>query len=73
MSETMVDKVVETVDYASWYRQLRRLAAQRELDFLIATREGAHRDAFDKGLSPAEELAVLEDLAEWRGCGCGGG
>lgn len=59
--------------YAQWYRALHDLAEQQELAFLISTREGAHGDAYRAGLSPEEELATLEDMAQWRGCGCGGG
>lgn len=59
--------------YETWHRALRRLSVEQELEYLVSLEEGAHGDAFRSGLSPQEELSTLEDMAEWRGCGCGGG
>ena len=61
------------VSYESWLRELVRAAKERELEWLISVESGIHRAAFDKGLSPEEELSTLADMSEWRGCGCGGG
>jgi hypothetical protein len=58
--------------YAAWLSELRRLAQERELEWLVCTGPNAHRAAFDQGLSPGEELGTLHDMSQWRGCGCGG-
>ena len=60
-------------DYDTWFAELRRLAEQRDIAWMIQTDAATHRDAFAKGLSPDEEMTALTDMAEWRGCGCGGG
>lgn len=65
--------IAATQPYARWLAELERLAREQELGWLIGCGADAHRAAFEKGLSPAEELAQLKDMAEWRGCGCGGG
>ena len=59
--------------YASWLAELARLARDEELAWLVSSEPLAHRQAFDDGLSPYEELSALRDMSEWRGCGCGGG
>jgi len=56
-----------------WFAQFARLARERELEWLVRAGSGPHRAAFDRGLSPEEELTALADMSEWRGCGCGGG
>jgi len=61
------------LSYASWLAELARLAKERELEWLVSVGSDIHRAAFDKGLSPDEELAARADMSEWRGCGCGGG
>jgi len=61
------------VSYESWLNELLCAARERELEWLVSVDSGIHRAAFDKGLSPDEELAARADMAEWRGCGCGGG
>jgi hypothetical protein len=61
-----------TVTFDSWMQTLRALAAERGLQWLMDDSGGTHRDGFDRGLSPDEELTALADMAEWRGCGCGG-
>lgn len=60
-------------DYQRWLAELLQLAKTHDVEWLIAPASHTHRAAFDKGLSPEEELAALKDLSEWRGCGCGGG
>ncbi|MET0988074.1 MAG: hypothetical protein ABW034_21970 [Steroidobacteraceae bacterium] len=59
--------------YERWLMELQQLAKMQDMEWLIAPRSDTHRAAFDKGLSPGEELAALKDMSEWRGCGCGGG
>ena len=60
------------VAYEDWLAELRRLAAARDLAWMIARDAQAHRGAFDAGLSADDELNALADMAEWRGCGCVG-
>ena len=59
--------------YETWFAEFARIAQQRELAWLVSTEPDAHRTAFNEGLSPDDELAALERMSEWRGCGCGGG
>ena len=59
--------------YAAWLAEFRRLAEADDLAWLVGLEVGAHRDAYRGAISPAEELQSLADMAEWRGCGCGGG
>lgn len=54
-----------------WYQELQELARRDELRSLISEPDG-HLASYNKGLSPEEELAELEELAEWNGCACGG-
>ena len=61
------------VAYPQWLAQLRELARRDELEWLIAGGDRPHLAAYEAGLSPQEELQELADMAEWRGCGCGGG
>lgn len=61
------------LSYETWLLQLRKLAADQGKDYLVGERPGAHRAAYEQGLSPEEEFTVLADMAQWRGCGCGGG
>ena len=67
----MINKTTTT--YENWIIELKRIAAKRDILWLVSEDTEAHRDAYDKGLSPGDELDVLEDISEWRGCGCGGG
>lgn len=62
-----------TTDFAGWKQQLRELAREQELEWAVGADVEAHRAAYEAGLSPAEELASLADMGQWRGCGCGGG
>jgi hypothetical protein len=58
--------------YKSWTMQLQKLAAERDLEWIVSTKPNAHRTAYESGLSPEEELTALSDMGQWRGCGCGG-
>lgn len=64
---------VTNATFEIWFDELKQAAARRELSWLIASSPESHRKGYDKGLTPDEELNSLADLAEWRGCGCGGG
>ena len=68
-----VDDVPPETSYRAWLDQLIALATQQDIEWIISLEPAAHRESFDKGLSPDEELAGLAAMAEWRGCGCGGG
>lgn len=59
--------------FDAWLEELRQAAARRDLSWLVGCSVESHRKSYDKGLTPDEELDTLADLAEWRGCGCGGG
>ena len=59
--------------YADWFRRFRALAIEADLAWVLAADLAAHAPAWRLGLSPDEELQALKDMAEWRGCGCGGG
>jgi hypothetical protein len=55
--------------YEEWFDEFKRLAIAEDLAWLVSSEGESHKNAFEQGDSPAEEL----DMAEWRGCGCGGG
>lgn len=59
--------------FDQWMAQLRELAEERELQWLVSEPTIQLREAYDGGASPEDELAALAEMAEWRGCGCGGG
>jgi hypothetical protein len=61
------------LSYEQWLSRLLLLAKEQDLEWLVSGETAGHRDAFDRGLSPEEELSALKDMAQWRGCGCGGG
>lgn len=61
------------MSFDDWYAELRTLAVKEEAEWVVAPLAEAHRSGFSEGLSPEEELQQLLDMAEWRGCGCGGG
>lgn len=72
----MVASIINTpplARYETWLSELQLRARERELEWMVCSTHGAHRAAYDSGLSPDEELSALADMAEWRGCGCGGG
>ncbi len=43
------------------------------LKWVVSSDPEGHVASYNRGLTPEEEFAELENLAEWRGCGCGGG
>ena len=59
--------------FDEWFARLRRLAAERDLVWLVSTQTELHREAYAQGRAPEDELNALADMAQWRGCGCGGG
>lgn len=61
------------MSYDAWLNQFRRLARDADMAWLLSSDGTAHRPAYEQGLQPDEELQALRDMAEWRGCGCGGG
>jgi hypothetical protein len=69
----MIGLMKDDPDFHAWLGELRRLAAEQELDWLFKGACEPQRVSFANGLSPAEELEALAPLCEWRGCGCGGG
>ena len=58
--------------FLKWHAELQALAQENEAAWLVSEHGNVHLAAYQKGLSPAEELAELDELAQWRGCGCGG-
>lgn len=68
----MADTTAERT-YEEWLQQLLEAARQHDCEWLITPSSPTHRKAFEEGLEPDEELSQLMDMAEWRGCGCGGG
>lgn len=58
--------------YESWLRELQALAAQSECDSLLSREPDAYRAAYEQGLTANQEFFQLQDMAQWRGCGCGG-
>lgn len=64
---------VSVPTYDAWFAEFVRLAREQELDWLVPCDPMAKKPVFNSGVSPAEELATLRDMSEWRGCGCGGG
>ncbi|RLA39430.1 MAG: hypothetical protein DRQ64_06940 [Gammaproteobacteria bacterium] len=59
-------------DFLRWYKALQQIAQQSESQWLVSADLNTHFGAYQKGLSPEEEFAELDELAQWRGCGCGG-
>jgi hypothetical protein len=59
--------------YHSWLADLERLAQEVDLGWLVSPGSETHRASWQRGLRPEEELTALQDISEWRGCGCGGG
>jgi hypothetical protein len=64
---------MKPTEYESWFAELASLARDRGLEWMVQKDAKTHQDSHAMGLSPEEELAALADMAEWRGCGCGGG
>lgn len=61
------------VVYADWLAEFTRLAREQDAEWLVPADASVRLGGFEAGLSPQEELTALKDMAEWRGCGCGGG
>ncbi|MBL4781971.1 MAG: hypothetical protein JKX92_06975 [Porticoccaceae bacterium] len=59
--------------FVDWYGELRQAAEMSDSAWLVSTSPEAHFSAYSQGLTPVEELAELDEMAQWRGCGCGGG
>jgi hypothetical protein len=67
------DPTLSHEGFNTWFAALRELAAERDLTWLVATAGESHHAAFAAQISPAEYLETYAAMAEWRGCGCGGG
>lgn len=61
----------QDVSYQCWLDELRALAVEADVQWLIGRDPMTHRRAFEQGLSAEEQLSSLLDMAQWRGCGCG--
>jgi len=59
--------------FAAWMAELHRLAAAEEIGWVVDRSGVSHREAYDAGSTPLQEMVGLRDLAQWRGCGCGAG
>lgn len=57
--------------FLSWHAELLQLAKTSDSCWLVSTDAATHLAAYHKGLSAEEELAELDELVQWRGCGCG--
>ncbi len=60
-------------EFEHWWVRLRAEAARREASWLIGGERDFYRPSFEAGRSPEEEVEALQQVAEWRGCGCSGG
>lgn len=65
--------ILNSLEFVGWYKTLKATAEAHESLWLIATDPSIYLSIFLKGVSPEDEFQSLVDLAEWRGCGCGGG
>jgi len=59
--------------FAAWLAELHCLATAEEIAWVIDRSGASHREAFDAGHTPQQEMVGLRDMAQWRGCGCGAG
>ena len=66
------DQVQNNPEFAQWYIELQHLALQKGVQWLVSVNPDDHFTAYKKGLGSEEELAELEEVVQWRGCGCGG-
>lgn len=64
---------IDNGEFLDWYNCLKNIAQSNELQWLIAEDPTIYVSSFSQGLSPEDEFQSLADMAEWRGCGCGGG
>ena len=67
-----VTELERATGFLIWHAELRQLAKKSGSSWLVSAEAEVHLAAYQKGLSPEEELAELDELAQWRGCGCGG-
>jgi hypothetical protein len=58
---------------AIWHERLKACARENDMAWIVSDNPDGHRAAYEAGLAPEQELKELADMAEWRGCGCGGG
>ena len=65
--------VEHSKDFLLWYAKLQQLVMNSESQWLVSASPEKHLAGYRKGLSPEDELAELDEMAQWRGCGCGGG
>ena len=63
--------VQEQQVFLPWYEALQDLAVKNDMRWLVSDNSNEHLISFEKGLTPEEELAELENIVQWRGCGCG--
>ena len=59
--------------FDDWFAELKNLAEEQGLAWALPCPTDSHRQAYENGRSPLDELTALADMAQWRGCGCGGG
>lgn len=59
--------------FEEWFEELKTLATEQNLAWALPCATDSHREAYENGHSPLDELTKLADMAQWRGCGCGGG
>lgn len=59
--------------FAAWLDELHRLADAEEIAWVVDRSGATHRQAYDTGSTPQQEMVTLRDMAQWRGCGCGAG
>lgn len=64
---------VDFPGFQEWFNELKRLAQEEDVLWVVDTSGKSHLESFRKGHLPSEEIQELQLIAEWRGCGCGGG
>lgn len=64
--------VSNSIEFIDWYNSLKAMAKDNESSWLVAEDSSLYLSVFLKGISPEDEFQSLLDLAEWKGCGCGG-
>lgn len=60
-------------EFAAWLGELHRQAVAEDIAWAVDRGGAIHREAFDAGHTPQQEMVALRDMAQWRGCGCGAG
>jgi hypothetical protein len=61
------------LSFEAWVAEFNRCAIERDVAWLASGSPETRRVAYESGVSPQDELEALADMAQWRGCGCGGG